>query len=100
MIRVTTIQVRPSIDVPFFGAAHPEAVAAVMMYLATVPGYLSTESSMSVDHLTQTTFVDFVDQAALDTHRASFQAGLTASWNDARRAYNTANGIVLTSSVA
>lgn len=99
MTRVTTIQVRTSVSVPFFGDAFPLAGGAAVSYLATVPGFVNTEVSLSSDQLTRTSTVNFVDRASLDAHRASYPETLKISFTDARAAYNSSNGITLNSTV-
>lgn len=97
-IEYIDIQERPSVDVSFHtpnATVLQEKIAANKVYTDS-GNILYTVTTLSENELIKTRRRGFKDQAALDAWLAD--PDVTYNW-DARDAYNTANGITMTTSI-
>ena len=100
MITHTFVQIRPASTIQFFGEAHPDKFEALKAYQAGNPHIASLSTSLSTDGLVQTSLIAF---KTADDSLAYFKGMPTMvleAYTTERTAYNTANGIVLKTSVA
>lgn len=93
MIKITTKQVRKTIETPFFMDVNPEAHAAYVLYGQTSRYAQDFSVVLSEDKLTLTTTRSFESREALDNFRFGMSADLAQSHNVDRTLHNGLNGI-------
>ena len=95
MIVVTTTQVRPSVEIPFYLDTTPSLKTAVSEFIDAAARIQSMSTVVSEDQLTNTSVAIYETQEDLDAVLADYNTAFPGFF-DARQQYCDSMGITLT----
>ena len=98
MIIVTTTQVRPNAEIPFYIDTTPALKTAVASFINLSTNIQSMSTILSEDQLTSTSVAIYDTQEDLDTVLAAFNAAFPGFF-ESRQAYSDSMGITITRTV-